>query len=359
MKLSKMKNPPKTVRYDNGQSLPIDVVVLWVDGNDPVWREKKQKFLSPETTKEMVSGEQRYRDWGLLKYFFRGIEKFAPWARKVHFVTDDQWPDWLNHNAPKMGCVSHQDFIPLDRLPLFNSRAIEMHLHRIPDLAEHFVAFNDDMFLVRPVPPDFFFKNGEPVLFARFVPILATNFGDPYDVARMNETALLNRNFDAMKSVAASPQKWIFPWKCGGIGPAMWNFLLARWRRFTGFRDPHLPIPLLKSTFSAAWNAEPSALEATARSRFRNSQSVSIRLFRDWQLAAGRFIPAGSLDLGQVYPINPTSIDTICSAIEKSSHPVVCANDVQPLCPEEFSTLRCRLVNSFERILPEKSSFEK
>lgn len=29
----------------------------------------------------------RYRDWENLKYWFRGVETFAPWVNKVYFIT--------------------------------------------------------------------------------------------------------------------------------------------------------------------------------------------------------------------------------------------------------------------------------
>lgn len=43
----------------------------------------------------------------------------------------------------------------------YNSHVIESCLHRIPDLAEHYIYFNDDVMLLRPMEPtDFFTENG-------------------------------------------------------------------------------------------------------------------------------------------------------------------------------------------------------
>ena len=49
-------------------------------------------------------------------------------------------------------------------MPTFNCRPIETCIYRIPELAEHFIYFNDDFFLINETKPSDFFKNGLPVL---------------------------------------------------------------------------------------------------------------------------------------------------------------------------------------------------
>ena len=138
----------------------IDFVIPWVDDTDPVWRAKKAEYTGVKETEGNTC--VRYRDWDTLKYWFRGVEKFAPWVRYVHFVTDNQKPEWLNIEHPKLRWVKHTDFIPQEYLPTFNSHTIEFNLHRIPDLAEHFVYFNDDVFLIRETKEEDFFVDGIP-----------------------------------------------------------------------------------------------------------------------------------------------------------------------------------------------------
>lgn len=87
----------------------IDFVIPWVDGSDPAWREEFQRY-SP--TKGTDAGENRYRDWNNLRYWFRGVEKFAPWVNTVWFVTWGHVPQWLDRNAPKLRIVRHEDYIP-------------------------------------------------------------------------------------------------------------------------------------------------------------------------------------------------------------------------------------------------------
>ena len=122
----------------------IDFVITWVDGNDPEWIREKEKYSQNNAGDNR---EIRFRDWGILKYWFRSIEKFAPWVNKIYFITWGHLPAWLNTNNPKLIIVKHEDYIPSKYLPTFNSHTIEWNIHRIKGLSDNFVYFNDDTFL--------------------------------------------------------------------------------------------------------------------------------------------------------------------------------------------------------------------
>ena len=131
------------------QDKAIDIVLAWVDGSDPVWREEKRKRMEEQGISVNVDDrEDRYRDWDLMRYWFRGIEKFAPWIRKIHFVTWGHLPEWMDVANPKLHIVNHKDYIPEKYLPTFNSNVIEMNFYRIEGISEDFIYFNDDMFLL-------------------------------------------------------------------------------------------------------------------------------------------------------------------------------------------------------------------
>ena len=172
----------------------IDFIVPWVDGSDPQWIAEFNKYC-PEDKRIIDASAKRYRDYGLLKYWFRGVEKFAPWVRKVHFVTCGQKPEWLNLDAPKLHWVKHEDYIPREYLPVFSANPIEMYMHHIPDLAEHFVYFNDDFFLIAPVKETFFFKNGLPCDSAILGTISLTDIGH----ILLNNNNLINQRFNKKK----------------------------------------------------------------------------------------------------------------------------------------------------------------
>lgn len=147
-------------------SEPIDIVYLWVNGNDPSWLKIKNHYSALHQEKTVViqdaCSDNRFTDHQELRYSLRSILSYAPFFRHIFIVTMNQCPDWLA-NHPQITIVDHKDiFKNLDDLPTFNSQAIECHLHRIPNLSEHFIYFNDDVLLGRPVTPsDFFTESGK------------------------------------------------------------------------------------------------------------------------------------------------------------------------------------------------------
>lgn len=137
--------------------IDIDLVYLWVNGNDPKWMAKRKACIGNlSNAEENCTG--RYIDNEDLKYSLRSIEKNAPWIRKIFIVTDNQVPEWLDTSNPKVRVVDHTEILPPECLPCFNSVVIEHHLHKIPGLSEYFLYANDDMYINKPIGPEFFFQ---------------------------------------------------------------------------------------------------------------------------------------------------------------------------------------------------------
>lgn len=152
---------------NNKIEFPVDLVYLWVDGSDKEWLAKKELYLknSGKILGNEAVAECRAKDNDELKMSLRCVEKYMPWINKIFIVTDNQIPKWLDTTNPKIQVVFHKDFMPEEILPTFNSASIEMYLHKIPNLSEHFIYANDDMFINQKLTPDFFFtKEGMPVI---------------------------------------------------------------------------------------------------------------------------------------------------------------------------------------------------
>lgn len=147
------------------ETMEVDLVYLWVNGNDPQWRAKRNAAIGRTEADSAVNCDGRYADNDELKFSLRAVEMYAPWIRKIFIVTDNQVPDWLDTTNPKIRIVDHTEILDPESLPCFNSRVIEHSLYRIPGLSEHFLYANDDMFVNRPVMPgDFFGSDGLPVI---------------------------------------------------------------------------------------------------------------------------------------------------------------------------------------------------
>ena len=146
----------------------VDVVYLWVDGNDPAWRERRQAAAERAALRQTAAPcgggggaafgnvEGRYRDNDELRHSLRALERFFPGHGHVYIVTDRQRPQWLA-DRPGLTVVDHRDIIPASALPLFDSGNIESYIHRIPGLSERFFYLNDDTFFGRPVQLDDWF----------------------------------------------------------------------------------------------------------------------------------------------------------------------------------------------------------
>ena len=328
----------------------VDIVILWVDGNDPGWRKERARYVADGDAQSV-----RYRDWDLLRYFFRGVEKFAPWVRRIHLVTWGHLPEWLDTGARKLRIVRHEEYIDAKYLPLFNANPLEISLHNIPGLGEKFIYFNDDFFLVAPLSPERFFKKGRPrdALVSN-----ALSSGEGVGHFVLNALDLLNRHFAKRTFVKENFPKFFHP--AYGVSGNFRNLLLLAWPRYTGFVDPHIPQPFLKSTFEKAWELEGKRLEETMRSRFRNCRDLSQYLFRYWQLAEGTFEPVSMKDT-KYLTLTPEIVEegAVDEALLSGKYRMVCLNDSEMIEDgEPFERAKERIKGAFEKLLPEPSSFE-
>lgn len=143
----------------------IDIVYLWVDGNDPVWQAKRSAFIGKPKENSATTCKGRYTDNDELKYSLRAVEKYAPWIRRIFIVTDNQTPKWLDTSNPKIKVVDLTEIMPSQSLPCFNSALIEQFLYKIPGLSERFLYSNDDMFINKAITiNDLFTPEGFPIV---------------------------------------------------------------------------------------------------------------------------------------------------------------------------------------------------
>lgn len=329
--------------------MEIDIVITWVDMNDPEWQQEFAKYSANKgNTKNGVSCA-RFRDFGFLKYWFRGVERFAPWVRKIHFVTSGQKPEWLDVNNPKIHMVSHKDYIPHRFLPTYNSVVIERYIHKIPDLAEHFIYFNDDFYIIRPIGVDRFFCNGLPCDIAVF------QYNPPWSqwYRRIkNNLDIINRHFSKREVMKHSYDKW-FHRSYGSR--VLWNYILKPYDRFITLRTPHNAQPYLKSTFEEVWAVAEKELTETSINRFRALNDYTPELFRMWQICRDNFEPYNTYGDTKMFPLIIKARQAV-RAIYDQSYSLICLNDNVHI--RNYEQVMQELNAAFESILPEKSGFE-
>lgn len=329
----------------------IDFVITWVDGNDIDWQRQKNNY---STKGDIDARTVRYRDWDSLRYWFRGVEKYAIWVNKIYFVTCGQLPTWLNYEHEKLVIVNHKDFMDSKYLPTFNSAAIEVNMHKIDGLSDKFIYFNDDMFLVSPVSRSDFFVQNKPVDrgIENVIPLKLDKDVIVNSIMR-NHTMLINAHFDKGAFIKNNWDKW-FSIRNGT--DVIRNILLSSWKDFCGFKTFHLPTPFLKSTFREVELLEKETLERTSSHRFRTGSDVSQWLFQNWQVISGNYkLPRRKC--GQYFAANEDNVKHICNAIKKHKFRVVCIND--EIYDDNFEKIRNAVNSAFNEILPEKSTYEK
>ena len=158
---------------------PIDVVIAWVDGSDNFLIKKRKNYLKSNLN-EIPPGAQstRFSSLNEINYCLISILKFASFVRKIFIVTDEQTPsinEIVKKYFPKrisdIEIIDHKHIFRdyEDFLPTFNSICISNMLWRIEGLSDHFVYFNDDVFLTRKISPEVWFKKERPVLRGNWV----------------------------------------------------------------------------------------------------------------------------------------------------------------------------------------------
>lgn len=333
--------------------MDIDFVMPWVDGNDPAWQAEKAKYQGK--TLDDSNSANRFRDWGLMPYWFRGIEKFTPWVRKIHFITWGHVPTFLNTDHPKLHIVRHEDYLPAEYRPTFNANTIELNMHRIDGLSEQFVYFNDDMYLLRPMTESRFFFDGLPCTYGAEVPFSVTGQPGIWQHLILNDLRTINTHFHKPTQVKKNAHKYRS--NVYGIKTNIRTIALEKLfpENFLGFQNLHAPAAFLKHTFEEIWSMEPELLHETSKHRFRSAEDVNQWLMLWWQVAEGNFQPRIVDNL--VDDVTENSIERLCHVIAMQKHDMICLND--PTGDVPFDELAARLKAAFEAILPDRSSFEK
>ncbi len=251
---------------------PIDIVITWVDGDDPVHKAKRRQFLGNGRGEsfEEVAAPTRFRSVGEIYFCVASILRFAPFVHHIYIVTDAQDPHadefarrYFPDNRIPITVVDHREIFRgyESFLPTFNSLSIETMLWRIPGLSERFVYFNDDVLLIAPVTPeDWFDEQGRPVVFGYWHKTFTTRLERWLRLPRHGHKAFTYK--DSMLNAAD---------RLGGEARS----------RFV--RMIHAPLVLRRSIFERCYAKHPDWLVENARWRFRHALQFNPQsLFFTW-----------------------------------------------------------------------------
>jgi FkbM family methyltransferase len=248
-----LQEPPSWSR-DKQEPFPVDVVILWVDGSDPDFVKLKNKYLSLEHSDVLKdpgnsTGINRWRSFGELLQAIQSIKVFARWVRNIFVVTGfGQRPDWYKKYHTDVIYIDHTEiFGDKSLLPTFQCRPIEAHMWNIPNLSEHFIYFNDDMFLGDFLRRDqMFTDDGKIIVYSdSYLPRGHVTSKTPtWKAARQNSANIFAEIFGEKER----------PW------------------------SHHHPVPFTKTLFNEVWNHPKLGLEMkrTSSSRFRKHTDICV-----------------------------------------------------------------------------------
>lgn len=146
---------------------PIDAVISWVDGYDPIYQQKLREYCQEASlTLHQVIQPTRIHQHNEIYYCLHGLKRFAPWLRHIYLLTNAQTPEALRAFAntafeKKIKLIDQNQLLKENGMtnPVFNSLSIEWLLYKIPGLSDNFLYLNDDFFIIRDVKPEDFFRN--------------------------------------------------------------------------------------------------------------------------------------------------------------------------------------------------------
>ena len=245
---------------------PIDAVITWVDGNDPLHQRKMSKVLSSEETKRPYVGSVKYKEIGEIYYCVLSIIKFAPFVRNIFIVTDNQVPQFIKKQEisdPRIKIIDHKEIFKglMDFAPTFNPRCIDALLYRIPGLSERFIYFNDDMFLIKKTDKEDWYEEGG-------APVLRGKWAKSYNKIWYKKAASLFFPFLKKRPSYNLAQS---------ISANVVGYNNSYYRSF------HAGRPLLKSVFEDYFKKNPQTLRNQLKYRFRH-QDQFIPYSLGWHL---------------------------------------------------------------------------
>lgn len=316
------------------RDFPVDIVYLWCNSNDANWIGKKnnelKKYNKP-LDNDAVS-DCRFISTDELKFSLRSLEKFAPWINKIYIVTDNQIPDWLDTTNSKVKIIDHKEILPEGALPTFNATAIETSLHKIPELSEHFLFANDDMFFGQPVTKDFFFAK------------------DGYPVFRFSKRRIIKKPYRHLYGYMISLAYRLVTKNTGKTFPYFPHHNIDAYR---------------KSSIEECIETFKTGFEKTVYQKFREKECIQRSIYEYYAIAKGqghpRVIDNYTRRLGAVFtksglealqiPLKQSNLNMI----DKFRPHLFCLNDGLKTTDNDRLAMHMKL----EKIFPEPSSFEK
>lgn len=264
--------------------IKIDAIIPWVNGNDENWQKKINTYLDKKIDFNKKKESVRFNSIGEINISIKSIIKHAPFFNTIYIVTDDQIPDSFDelHQLAKssginLEIVDHKVIFKdyEDFLPCFNSTSIISLIHRIPNLSEHYVLFNDDFFIMKSVTAEDFFVDGLPILRGRW------------------ENYYENLKIKTLYHKYFSTKKEKIRWNKGTLKKSMQlGAKLANDGHKYFLKRFHTPVSMRKSTLTDFFSDKENLLKNNIKYKFRdnNNQFITETLSNHLEIKNNTFV---------------------------------------------------------------------
>ncbi len=251
----------------------VDVVYSWIDGSNSDVVDTINHYIERDRPTGRTATPNRFRSTDELKYSLRSLHQFGKWVRNIYILTSlNKVPSWFDEEIGlkyNIYFIDDSTLFPEDTLPIFNSLAKETVMHRIPNLSEKFLYFNDDVFMGRmTTESDFVHKDGKVKIFVNddIVPKKKPEDQTEYFKKGLYYTRGLLLSLDFVKD---HPKKDLYD--------------DLKYKH-------HVPDMHLVSEDREKWVQLQYQMEKTSRSRFRTSEQVYDNSLLDnyWKFFRGK-----------------------------------------------------------------------
>ena len=292
----------------------MDAVIAYVDGMEPNWR-----FLYNRHIGGFDFNENRFTDYGTLRFVLRGISEHMSFINRVFLIVSslEQVPEYVNDNVI---IITHDQFIPSDFLPTFNANTIEAFLWNIPDLGEEFIYFNDDMIPIGHLNREDFFINGMPCL-----------------------------NFRELKTTSSEFNSLIET-------DNMFAFTFGEKPRVDHLWTHHIMTPYLKSSYYYAFDQRRDTIKAFI-TPIRRANQFSQHYFSNYFYYTDTYV---NHILDYCYFNTRCTQDEFCEFLDNNkTKQALCLNDYGPFFTKSIMETKKIIYNELIKILPNKGKYEK
>ena len=283
----------------------MDVVITYVNCNENFIQEY-EKYVQKELEVE------RYRSYDTLDLQIKLIRKYLPFVKNIFVIVSNK-EQIEGIDTSDAIIITHEDIIPSKYLPCFNSCTIEMFFHKIPNLSEEFIYFNDDVFPIDYLKPTDFFIYHKPLYNPKTYTLEKDN--DKLYLFNLNNSTVLAAKI--LRKENDYKDKYI--------------------------KYAHSTIPLLKSSYELTWQFERNQILASL-TRTRHRKNYNTTLFNNYNYLLDKFIHK---DVRSTYLNLASGIDKIIDTILYKPTPIVCINDVGEYS-FDFDTFKKELRKAFE-----------